>query len=202
MTTLHTLVLRDQTSDVFSPTINNLLIALLTLSIIAIVAATGLMFLRHFRQQREAKFALPSHQTTATTAPNTLSPPTAQRAKRGHRRTISITTVPCHHDLVAPQGGLAAEKDAFLNSPTFAPPRSGLPEIHITFPDEDRDVNEKRHSGRVVVVRVSENGGIGLAPYVEPGEQKTGEGLPPYREFMSLDLEKLGGLREKESVWA
>ena len=200
MTTFETLVVRDETIEL-SPAVANLLIALLSLSIVAVLAGIALMAVRHVRSIRAAalakQYTLPTHAPT----PPTLSPPTAQRAKRGHRRTISITTVPYHPDL-KPPSGLDAEKAAFLNSPTSAAPRAGVPEIHITFPDEERDVNEKRHSGRVVVVRISENGGIGLAPYLEPG-QTGGDGLPAYSEFMSLDLEKLGGLREKrEKVWA
>lgn len=49
----------------------------------------------------------------------------------------------------------------------------------------------KRKSGRVVVVKVSELGGVGLEPLDE---------LPTYREeegWKDLDLEVLGGLKEK-----
>lgn len=76
-----------------------------------------------------------------------------------------------------------------------SPPASPVPEIRITFPEEE-DKSGKRKSGRVVVVRIGENGGVGLEPYQE-------ESLPPYQSgefdrFQSLDLERIGGLREKE----
>jgi len=75
-----------------------------------------------------------------------------------------------------------------------APPTSPVPEIRITFPEE-LDDGGKRKSGRVVVVRVGEHS-IGLEPVSE-------EKLPPYQQdesdrFQSLDLERIGGLKEKE----
>ena len=82
-----------------------------------------------------------------------------------------------------------------------SPPASPVPEIRITFPEEEEDSSGKRKSGRVVVVRISDNGGVGLEPYQEC--------LPPYQSgesdrFQSLDLERMGGLREKEheKQWA
>ncbi|KAL1974219.1 hypothetical protein VTN31DRAFT_5779 [Thermomyces dupontii] len=74
-------------------------------------------------------------------------------------------------------------------------PSSPVPEIHITFPEEE-DESGKRKSGRVVVVHVSETGGVGLEPYREP---------PPYpanesSRFQDLDLERMGGLKEKEDA--
>ena len=74
-----------------------------------------------------------------------------------------------------------------------SPPQSPVPEIRITFPEEE-DAGGKRQSGRVVVVRISEQGGLGLEPYNE-------ESLPPYQSsdsgrFESLDLDRIGGLKE------
>ena len=76
-----------------------------------------------------------------------------------------------------------------------SPPQSPIPEIRITFPEEE-DAAGKRQSGRVVVVRISEQGGLGLEPY-------NGESLPPYQSsesgrFESLDLDRIGGLKEVE----
>ena len=76
------------------------------------------------------------------------------------------------------------------NSPT-----SPVPEIRITFPEEE-DEGGKRKSGRVVVVRISETGGVGLEPYND-------DHLPPYQKsdaerFQSLDLDRMGGLKEVE----
>ena len=88
------------------------------------------------------------------------------------------------------------EKSAFLEQ-TSSPPTSPVPEIRITFPEEE-DKSGKRKSGRCVVVRISEAGGLGLEPYNE-------ESLPPYQSsdserFQSLDLERMGGLKEKELI--
>lgn len=76
----------------------------------------------------------------------------------------------------------AHEKAALLESDG---PYSPVPQIHLTCPDE-----------KVVVVTISEKGAVGL----EPLEKET---LLPYMsrggekdEFKSLDLERMGGLRE------
>ena len=73
-------------------------------------------------------------------------------------------------------------------------PTSPLPEIRITFPEEE-DEKGNRKSARVMVVRISEKGGMGLEPYHN-------DHLPPYQQsdaerFESLDLERIGGLKEK-----
>ena len=57
---------------------------------------------------------------------------------------------------------------------------------------------EDKSSPRVVVVRIGEGDSVGM----EPLRQE--ESLPPYESsdaarFESLDLERIGGLREKET---
>jgi hypothetical protein len=88
------------------------------------------------------------------------------------------------------------EKSSILSSPSSPPltPES-VPEIRITFPDE-QDESGRRKSGRVVVVRVGETG-VGLEPLKD-------EQLPAYEKesgerFHSLDMERIGGLKEKSS---
>lgn len=76
-------------------------------------------------------------------------------------------------------------------------PSSPVPEIRITFPEEHDDAGKSK-SGRVVVVRISETGGLGLEPCSD-------EHLPAYQQsdaerFQSLDLDRLGGLKELERV--
>ena len=111
-------------------------------------------------------------------------------AKRGHRRTLTITSTPYAPPHITCQD---SEKAAFLGGENREP-GSPVPEIHITFPEEQ---GEKRGS-RVVVVSVTDSGNVGLEPYVDKDEQ-----LPKYEqregEWRSLDLERLGGLKEKES---
>lgn len=68
-----------------------------------------------------------------------------------------------------------------------------IPEIRITFPEEE-DAHGRRKSGRVVIVQVGE-AGVG---YVRPVPE---ENLPPYQQhdgFSSVDLDKIGGLKEKD----
>ncbi|KAF3770508.1 hypothetical protein M406DRAFT_349263 [Cryphonectria parasitica EP155] len=80
------------------------------------------------------------------------------------------------------------------NSPPHSP--DNVPEIHITFPDEEDSASGKRKSGRVVVVRVGDNAAVGLEPLDE-------DQLPAYEKnnnshFYSIDMDDIGGLREKE----
>lgn len=68
-----------------------------------------------------------------------------------------------------------------------------VPEIRITFPDEDGQCG-RNASDRIVVVKISDSGNIGLEPLHS-------EQLPPYQRqdagrFQSLDLNRMGGLRE------
>ena len=85
------------------------------------------------------------------------------------------------------------EKEILVESGEESP-RSPVPEIRITFPEED-DEGNKRLSGRVVVVKISDKGSVGLEPYKD-------DHLPPYQKtderFQSLDLERIGGLKEKD----
>lgn len=85
------------------------------------------------------------------------------------------------------------EKEEFLAS-TYGPPTSPPPAIHLTLPEELDDGTKT--DARIVVVNVGEHGEVGLSPLEQ-------EQLPPYQEhaeerFQSLDLERLGGLREHE----
>lgn len=86
------------------------------------------------------------------------------------------------------------EKEAFLAS-TYGPPPSTPPAIHLTLPEELED-GTKSASERVVVVSIGEHGEVGLSPLAQ-------EQLPPYQKhatdrFQSLDLERLGGLKETQ----
>jgi hypothetical protein len=92
-----------------------------------------------------------------------------------------------------PSISITNEKAAFLHSDSA--PSSPVPEIRITFPEEE-STDGKRQS-RVVVVHITEKGGVGYEPYEEQ--------LPAYEEkesgrFQSLDLERIGGLKEKSEM--
>jgi hypothetical protein len=114
------------------------------------------------------------------------------RLKRAQRSTSACSR--SHRRLTIEAVGHSAmlsEKDALMASPPASPPLT-LPEIRITFPDDEGD---KSAAGRVVVVRVGDNAAVGLGPVDE-------DQLPPYQaaegeRFQSLDLERIGGLKEK-----
>jgi len=72
------------------------------------------------------------------------------------------------------------------DSPSFLTPLS-VPEIRITFPEEDFPPlgHGGQRTSRVVIVQVGESG----AAYVTAP--------PPYEGFQDVDMSKVGGLKEK-----
>lgn len=117
--------------------------------------------------------------------------PTHQR--RGHQRSLTITTTPVYpgQDKVY----VYDEKMNMIGSSNCRPD-SPVPEIRITFPDEIDQTSGQKTSGRVVVVRITDSGTVGMEPF-HP------EQLPPYQKadngrFQSLELDRLGGLRERD----
>lgn len=161
----------------------DLLIALLVLVFVALALVGTLFMVRKIRRNRAvARQQLPTYNESGS------------RPVSNHRR-LTITATPY-------KGGRASsiyvydEKSSMMKSPN-SPPLSpdNVPEIRITFPDE-QDESGRRKSGRVVVVRVGENG-VGLEPLQE-------EQLPAYEKesgerFHSIDMERIGGLKEKSS---
>lgn len=186
-TTILRLVSRDAAAQTSSldPTMAKLLIAVLILVFIAISAVGGLMILRSVRRARRNSDCLPLFNEKSA----------SYCSKRSNHRRLTISTTPLGSDKKGQSVYVIQEKKSLMDSST-SPPPSPIPEIRITFPDEV-DQAGKRQSGRVVVVRVGEHS-VGL----EPVQEK--EDLPPYmrnessREFQSLDLERMGGLKEKE----
>lgn len=174
MAVMRVLAARDTSEDdgAFTPRTIDLLISLLVLILLAIVLAGSLLLLRQRRRKMEQQSLLPSYKSQA------------------HQRRLTITqnsrTGSIH---------VYNEKQDLLQSPLNSP-KSPVPEIRITFPEE-QDEAGKPKAGRVVVVHISENGGVGLSP--------ANDDLPPYQSnesgrFQSLDLERMGGLKEKEEI--
>ncbi|MCJ1484425.1 hypothetical protein MMC06_004596 [Schaereria dolodes] len=180
MNTIQKLVVRDDTnaSNALTPTMVKLLIALLCLVFIALCCITGLFVVRSLRRSKQKKQSqLPLHN------------PHYQRMSNHRRLTITASPYGRNTESIC----VYNEKQNLMDN-SSSPPPSPIPEIRITFPEEEDDAG-KRKSGRVVVVRISETGSVGM----EPCE----ENLPPYQKndtdrFQSLDLERLGGLKEKE----
>lgn len=170
---------RDSSSSTMSPTMIDLLIALMVLIFVSLLLVGALYTVRKIRRTRAiARQQLPLYNDPAAkTTPN-------------HRR-VTITATPYGHNSSI---YVYNEKDS-NSSPPLSP--DSVPEIRITFPDE-HDESGRRRSGRVVVVRVGETG-VGLEPLPE-------EQLPAYEKetgdrFHSIDMERIGGLKEK-STWS
>ena len=182
MPAVQRLVVRDDpssSSSTMTPTMMNLLITLVVLLVVAIILVAGLFVLRSHRKSRNHKYPIQ----------HPLHPANNPKSTKHHRLTITAAPYGRRSDLY-----IYNEKQTLMDA-AASPPQSPIPEIRITFPEEE-DAAGKRQSGRVVVVRISEQGGLGLEPYNE-------ECLPPYQSsesgrFESLDLDRIGGLKEIE----
>lgn len=171
----------DDDDDTGNTNVINLLVVVL-----AIIVALGLcllgvlLVLRRVRQKRMRENSPPQYNDVV------------QENKRNNHRRLTIQTQNGRSSVVI------YNKDgqpmlANPNSPPHSP--DNVPEIHITFPEEE-DESGKRKSGRVVVVRVGDNATVGLEPLDE-------EQLPAYEKdsnshFYAIDMDDIGGLREKE----
>jgi hypothetical protein len=156
----------------------NLLIALVVLfATIALLIGTLLIFRQMRRKQKEADRLQSEAGLPVYTEKDTYPSSSSARTSR------LIITAPGF-----------SEKEALIRNAS-APSSPGVPEIRITFPEEVDEAG-RRTSGRVVVVKVGEHS-VGMEPV-------RGDELPPYpsREeggrFETLDLERMGGLKEKE----
>ncbi|KAK3938516.1 hypothetical protein QBC46DRAFT_163288 [Diplogelasinospora grovesii] len=175
-------VVTDNGSGTNSDSVVNLMIALLVLIFFGLLSFALLILLRRVRRQKQMMGeTLPQYHEIKRTGSN------------GNHRRLTITTN-------GPMGrsSVIVFKDGqpMLANPS-SPPHSpdNVPEIHITFPDEQDDQG-RRKSGRVVVVRVGDNSSVGLEPLHE-------EQLPAYEkesktQFYAIDIDKIGGLKEKE----
>jgi hypothetical protein len=166
----------EQTND--NSSVVNLLIALLVLVFFGLLAFALLVLLRRMRRQKQmANQTLPQYQDVKRT---------------GNHRSLTIQTSNGTRSSVIVVGNNGQAMLANPQSPPHSP--DNVPEIHITFPDE-QDEQGKRKSGRVVVVRVGETT-VGLEPLND-------EQLPAYEKessakFYAIDMDKIGGLKEKE----
>jgi hypothetical protein len=153
---------------------STLTIVLVILLVVTLLLVGTLFVLRQRRKARKAS-NLPAYTEKRISTSSTHS---------NHRRVNARPSQSIH---IYNDKELRIESDSMPPSPT-----SSLPEIRITFPEEV-DALGKRQSGRVVVVHVGDTG-VGLEPI--------GDRLPAYElhggEFQSVDLEKVGGLIEKE----
>jgi len=168
MPVIHQLIARDADSNL-NPTMLKLLIALVVLFVVVCILVAGLLVLRAMKRSRKQKSFEPAV--------------TSEKPRQSAYRRLTIETMN-----TTPAYAIQ-EKDPLVESP----PHSPVPEIRITFPDEMDNKTGRPQSGRVVVVRMGDNNAIGLEP--------VDDNLPPYQKderFQSLDLERMGGLKEKD----
>jgi hypothetical protein len=178
MDVVHRLAVRDDSQfseDPLSPAVANLVVTLIILLIVGMLLAGALVLVRRKRRSRKQS-ELPLYDDKHSKTSN-------------HRHLTIMATSPNSGSIY-----VNSEKQTLVDN-SSSPPPSPVPEIRITFPEED-DAG-KRKSERVVVVRISETGSVGMEPC-------TDDNLPPYRQtdvdrFHSLDLERIGGLKEKSS---
>ncbi|KAL8708159.1 MAG: hypothetical protein Q9220_006920 [cf. Caloplaca sp. 1 TL-2023] len=155
----------------------SLLIALVVLILSGLVLVAILFVIRSHRKSKQQQ-----------QQPNQAHDPPTKRTSNHRRLTISASPY-----ALGEKGGYQYSEKEMLDSPASSAPSSPVPEIRITFPEEE-DESGKRKSGRVVIVKISEFGGVGLEPYHD-------EHLPSYgqadaQRFQSLDIDRIGGLKE------
>lgn len=183
---------RDGPSDDdSSDTMINLLLIVLGLVFVALLAMSALYVLRRRRQRLGLDAAsvdekgLPTYSEAAAHNPRGL---TIETKHNGQSSTIYI-------------GRDGQPMLANPNSPPHSP--DNVPEIHITFPDE-HDANGATTAGRVLVVRVGDNASVGLEPIQQQQARPAAEDqLPAYERdvkdgFYSVDMDHIGGLKEKD----
>ncbi|PBP17583.1 hypothetical protein BUE80_DR011694 [Diplocarpon rosae] len=167
----------DDDDNSMSDAMIDLLIALMVLVFVALCLLGALVGVRKVRRSRAiARQQLPTYN----------EPTSSSRPLSNHRR-LTVTAAP--YDRASRVSVYDDEKSAMMSPVT---PTSPVPEIRITFPDV-HDESGRPKSGGVVIVRVGENG-VGLEPVSD-------EQLPAYEKesgekFHSIDIERIGGLKE------
>ncbi|KAI1641035.1 hypothetical protein F4809DRAFT_296254 [Biscogniauxia mediterranea] len=168
---------RDVAFDGQSDTVINLMIAFLGVAFLGLVLVAVLVMLRRARHQRRMREESLPHYNDV------------KHEEAGNSQRFTIQTPDGRSSFLVVNGRpMLADPNAPPHSPT------NIPQIHITFPDE-QDEHGRQKNGRVVVVRVGDTT-VGLEPVKE-------EQLPAYEKesssgFYSIDMDGIGGLKEKE----
>jgi len=153
---------------------NHLVFVFSTLLLLAVLSSLLFYAMRRKRLAREAAVLPTYHQVS-------------------HHRSASISNFNTGH---RNESVFVYDEKMNLIHNSGNPPTTAIPEIHITFPDDD-EKSGGNQKGRVVVVHITDTGSVGMEPLSR-------DNLPPYQKedadrFQSLDLERIGGLREKEN---
>ncbi|POR33199.1 Uncharacterized protein TPAR_06607 [Tolypocladium paradoxum] len=166
-------------SDDGSDKMINLMLSILGLAFFALILASLLFLVRRRRRlTRQRMQGLPTYKETKPTS---------------NHRGLTIET---SHNGRSSILYIGRDGQPMLQNPN-SPPHSpdNVPEIHITFPDEQDDQGRAK-SGRVLVVRVGDNATVGLEPMHDeqlPAYEKEAKG-----QFQSIDMDQIGGLKEKD----
>ena len=166
----------EQTGD--NTSVVNLLIALLVLVFVGLLAFALFVLLRRMRRQKQMR--------------NDTLPQYHDVKRTGNHRRLTIQTGSNGRSSIIVVGGKGQPMLANPQSPPHSP--DNVPEIHITFPDE-HDEQGRPRSGRVVVVRVGETS-VGLEPL--NNDQRPAYEKESKTQFYAIDMDKIGGLKEKE----
>lgn len=170
----------DTTDSSSDETTITALIILLSFIFAGLLLCSALVVIRRMkRQQKLREMTLPQYNAASN--------------NKAHGLTIQTTNADGRSSILV----FSKDGQPMLANP-LSPPYSpdNVPEIRITFPDEQDEMGHNK-SGRVVVVRVGETS-IGMEPVAEAQEQ-----LPAYEkesksQFYSIDIDGIGGLKEKD----
>ncbi len=167
---------RRDLDDDGAESVMNLMVGLLGVTFFGLLLAAMLVMLRRTKR--------PQMMPNGTLAPYN----NVQHGDAHNTNHLTIQTANGHSSIFVVNGRpMLADPNAPPHSP------NNIPQIHITFPDE-QDENGRRQRGRVVVVRVGD-ATVGLEPVKD-------EQLPAYQKdtsngFYSIDIDNIGGLKEK-----
>ena len=179
---------RGVTDVSISPLARNLILAIIVLLALILLGFGIFLILRSYRRRR-----FPSYNTSTAIAP--LKPTTttiSSTHRNSHHRRHGAMATPPRLDLSATW----SEKEMLFDAAAEKGPQtpdSPLPEIRITFPDEDEE--GVKRAQKVMKVTVGEKGAVGLSP-CEEAENKT-LATPLGQKLETLDLDRIGGLKEK-----
>jgi len=188
------------TNTTLSPTVIDLLIVLTALVFLTLWILGGLAVVRMVRRARAIeRQSLPQYEPTPVKNIHRHTRSNSRRLTISTARSPSIYGNRSSVFIYDEKSSVvsATDKEMGFSSGECSP--TDVPEIRITFPDE-QDESGRPKSGRVVIVRVTDTG-VGLEPLSAEEDR-----LPAYEKemggrFHSIDMDRIGGLKEK-SEWS
>ncbi|KAH6998772.1 hypothetical protein BGZ61DRAFT_471380 [Ilyonectria robusta] len=176
----------DMPADDSSDSMINLMLVVLGIAFVALILISILFFLRRSRRMQLMREQAQGEKDDGL-------PPYYDNKRYNNPRGLTIETTHNGRSSVFIVDRNGRPMLTNPNSPPHSP--DNVPEIHITFPDEQDDQGRPK-SGRVLVVRVGDNSAVGLEPMNDeqlPAYEKEAKG-----QFYSIDMNQIGGLKEKD----